>query len=214
MSLDKLILLEVNTPEPFACNYKLPIWHDQTSVTNLPDLYKTIEVNHVRLKYYENYQDAPSDWLRWDSYNLFSWPLPSVAQIKKQIQTSYLEFADTYNFTPDKNLWISGWLNVLDTGSGIPFHFHSAHENSYLTGYFSLSNNSFTELRTHTPVQMKNQIGSLVMFPSWVFHEVLPTMDNTRLSIGFDLFTQQGIDYFKQNNPDKIDSTKHAVKLF
>jgi hypothetical protein len=219
---NKLNVWGIQIPGDFGINFKVPIWADTIELGRTTDIYEFIKNNYCQIKAYSSKDQQPQDYMSWQSYNLFSYNLPSLDDIKKNIIESYNQFVQEYNIAPQQELWINGWLNVLEPGQQIPIHNHSMHENSYLSGFINFTeNNSTTDI--HLPqldkvkevgiIKIPNRVGTLVMFPQWVFHSVDIVTENLRISLGFDLHTAQSINYSKQFNKNINLPIHRSVRL-
>ena len=97
------------------------------------------------------------------------------------------------------------WINLLNFNNYIRKH---SHDNSYLSGVFYFDNSSpinfFHPLQnsyafTPSPSQTQNTFRgshyftltptpkSIILFPSWLEHNVTPPQDNNRISIAFNV---------------------------
>jgi hypothetical protein len=212
MTDPRLFLTEVDVPEPFRLKYTVPIWQENTLIFFYPDLQDFVFKNFNQYKVYPGEIGIPNNYVRWNSYNLFNLDLPCSNILKENIKQSYLNFAQVSNFIPKEKLWVTAWINIIEKNVGIPRHFHSAHINSYITGFISLGNNN-TEFYYPEHITCRNQEGSITLFPSWLFHEVLPISENLRVSIGFDLFTEDAVNFYNSVNANKEDSIKYSIRL-
>jgi hypothetical protein len=219
---NKLNLWEIKIPGNFGINFKVPVWIDSVNLGETLELYEFIKNNYQRIKTYNDKSQEPTDYMSWQSYNLFAYDLSCLENIKKNIFNSYINFTREYNVSIEKELWINGWVNVLEPGCEIPIHNHSMHENSYLSGFINFTeNDSTTDL--HLPqldkikevgvVHIPNHPGTLALFPQWTFHSVSRVTENLRISIGFDLHTVSSIEYSKTHYSDSKLPIHKSIRL-
>ena len=153
----------------------------------------------------------------WHTYNIFSIDSPVITRFKSFIDDMLINYEDT------KNLWINGWVNYTKEGQYIEIHNHSVHENSYLSGTLSLTDrddvitNFWIPIMSFSkeggPLSFPSLVGRLLIFPSFVPHEVTKVSTGVRITIGFDLITDQAMTYFRKNSNDPKDPLSRAVKL-
>lgn len=195
---------EPNTP--FAPIFDVPLWSSDIPLGIIYEIKNLIEINSEK---YTNYKDV------WKSQNIFSWGGSTIEELKTSILFSYLKFMDALAIIPENNLWIRGWPVVLGKNEGIGLHSHSYHENTYLSGNIMVSENITTtdyaipHLSTYYGFyKVENLQGKMTLFPSWVQHKVDPILDEKRISIGFDIFTEKSLLYAKENSED---STQESI---
>jgi len=159
----------------------------------------------------------------WKTYNIFSVDLDSIAKIKNCIIESYYSYLKSVDKLPKEILYINGWVSILEEGYYVQRHCHGSETNAYISGFINLkeSKNSSTifyppqfeyieDVGSLIADNIKNQI---VLFPQWLYHSVPQIEEGTRIDIGFDLFTQEAMDYYNANNFDKDLPIKRAIKL-
>lgn len=109
-----------------------------------------------------------------------------------------------------ENIQISNsWGNIVEPNESIVVHNHS---NSYLSGCFYLTENN-SKIQFIDPLKEKycfdldmsfpNDLYSidpvkklLLIWPSWLAHEVLPSLNNNRISIAFNIVPKGEIGGF------------------
>ena len=152
-----------------------------------------------------------------DSSNQFEPIIDDLKSVVKKVLPYYKD--GPWN----KNLWINGWVNYTKEGQYIEIHNHSVHENSYLSGTLSLTDrddvitNFWIPIMSFSkeggPLSFPSLVGRLLIFPSFVPHEVTKVSTGVRITIGFDLITDQAMTYFRKNSNDPKDPLSRAVKL-
>ena len=212
---------EVNIPGEFGISFKMPIYTNVIDLQSCQDLISFVNSNFYRLKI--NKQNDPVDHIGWKDYNLFAdISLTSISFLKNQILNEYLEFTKIGKFKSKSTLWINGWINILEMGIGIPMHCHSLHSNSYLSGFINLTeNNSSTRLYPPNIEHMNeigvlnipNSPGKLAIFPQWVYHSVDPVREGIRVSIGFDIHTDEAKTYADLNHSLENETIRRSVRL-
>lgn len=220
-SQDNLFVYQLEIPGNFGIHLKVPFWKDKLDIScdELLDYCNTIVSKKLYIKDKEGYSGTAF----WKTYNIFSLDNNTVLELKKQIANSYKEFSRAYNFPAESKLWINGWLNIMPNGSYVKKHYHSAHDNSYLTGIFSLTKDSKTATNFYVPqfehldeYGVKKEIiekNELLFFPQWLFHSVDIVEDcDFRITIGFDLFTESAINYFTNNPSNNLIA--NTVRLY
>jgi len=221
MKKDRLVVYGVKIPGDFGLDFKAPLWIDQVTGINQKEISDYVS-------YILNLKNQDPDYIKktWYKKNLFAEDLNFVKLLEKEIIRSYKDFVFTYQVECKKNIWINGWLNILTKGENLGIHCHSMSENSYISGAAILSEcheNSTTnfyipQLEHHDDVgtiRIKNNVGDLMMFPQWMFHSVNTVGSSVRISLGFDLFTEESIEYFSKNHTnDGIDHPiSRSIKL-
>jgi hypothetical protein len=158
----------------------------------------------------------------WRTYNVFEFDLPIINTIKQQIIRAYCDFTQAYNVKIQNELWIHGWVTILTKGVDLGIHNHALDDKSYVSGSINLTpcDNSTNFVspqidlhKEHTVFKIKNFVGSLNMFPSWVFHYVDPVKEDLRLTLAFDLFTADAIEFYKKNSLDTNLTIRKAIRL-
>jgi hypothetical protein len=201
-------------PGPFGINYVTKIWSSEVEDKDFSYMLKWVDDNLT----WENNNEG-----KWKTYNCFTLDHPSIVLLKKNIHKEYLEFMKELGEEPDE-VYINGWFNIFNIGQGQACHYHNFDNNSYLTGVVCLTDvNTTTDLLApSTPeitpnykkplydiIKTKNFLGSLVFFPQWTYHMVEQlNCDTKRVTIGFDIFTEDGFNLVDENH-----MYKRAVKL-
>ena len=156
----------------------------------------------------------------WTDYNLFAINSPIINEFRSVIK----KVLPYYKERPwNKNLWINGWVNYTKEDQYIEIHNHSIHENSYLSGTLSLTDmddvitNFWIPIISYSkdggPLSFPSLVGRMLIFPSFVPHEVTRVPTGARITTGFDLITDQAMTYFRKNSNDPKDPLSRAVKL-
>ena len=151
----------------------------------------------------------------WKSYNIFKIDSPIIDELKLHIKNILPHYEDT------NNLWINGWINYQTKNESVRLHNHTIHNNSYLSGTLCLTKRKDVFTKFHIPILSNNPQygplslpslkGRMIIFPSYIPHEVTPIPYGDRISIGFDLLPDQSISYFKENNNDPNDPLYNAI---
>ena len=151
----------------------------------------------------------------WKSYNIFSIDSPIIDELKSHIKNILPHYEDT------KNLWINGWINYQTKNESVRLHNHAIHNNSYLSGTLCMDRRKDVFTKFHIPIVSNNPQygplslpslkGRMIIFPSYIPHEVTSIPYGDRISIGFDLLPDQSISYFKENNNDPNDPLYNAI---
>ena len=133
---------------------------------------------------------------RFGHYHLFKWNHPEIKKLRSNIAKNVIDFNDECgNKTPNK-LWIQCWYNVLRFGQKIKPHNHSITPDSYLSGHFNVQVDDtstvymspINQLNDPDVIDIKNRVGDLTLFPSYIFHRTTPHYSlKPRITIAFDL---------------------------
>ena len=201
---------EPNTP--FAPRVDVSLYSHRVQ-EDLP--YQIIsEIEDRKLGYYDGEE--------WKTYNVFSWTSPWVKQLSEAIWETYLRYTNSIEVeTYDKDkVWIRGWVVKLDPGQGLKIHSHSLHENTFLSGNLSLSENNTTTdywiplfSLYHGMFRFENHPGSMVLFPSWLQHGVDENNSGkVRYSLAFDMFSEHTINYVRANR-NKSEEIQNNILL-
>jgi len=139
---------------------------------------------------------SKSTTAKFQSYNILTWSHPEIKKLKSNIAKSVIDYDNECgNKTPDV-LWIQCWYNVLRFGQKIKPHHHSINPDCYLSGHFNVQvNNTSTvymspinQLNTPEVIDIKNKVGDMTLFPSYIFHYTTPHYSfKPRITIAFDL---------------------------
>ena len=205
---------------PFAPSFDIPVYLDNYDTAFSTELAMVIDRKECQWDYKR---------FNWLSYNIFDWDNKVIKTLADKIYRTYLEYNNElgYPHIPKEHLWIRGWGIVMREGHFIRHHSHAFHENSYISGNLSLS-----EIGTTTDYyfpylgwyfgywKVKNTIGGLSMFPSWLEHKVdkVPTSEEpkVRYTVAFDMFTPSSMDYARENRNEssEIQNSQLLSKLF
>jgi len=218
----KLYLYEMMIPGDFKLEFKVPIWQD--SITN----FDSSEILNIALSDVDknlDLKDLNNDkaLTHWHNHNIFSLENCAINSLKEKIKMSYNLFVEHYQVEAKKHLYINGWFSILRKGNHVKKHCHSTHQNSYLTGTFTLSDACETPIDFFLPqfehlddvgvVKIKNNKHDLIMFPQWLFHSVDSASEDLRIVLAFDLFTEEAIQYYHQHSSNLDYPIKRAVPL-
>ena len=201
-----LNLYEVCIPGHFGLNFKVPIWTDGIELSSEDDL----EIQTYCQQKILEHKTTNKDYVKntWHEKNLFSEELHFVDKLKQKIINSYKTFIDAYGAKQEK-IWINGWINLLTKNENLIKHCHAMHENSYLSGVVVLSNCNNTSTNFYLPqlehvpeigvLKISNTKGDIIMFPQWLYHSVETITQDVRITMGFDLFNENSINFFNSN---------------
>ena len=213
---------------PFAPIFDLPLWMEDLNPWFIEDLCQLIVdrdegnidnevVDNVVKPYGLNYEK------RWKNYNIFNWEDKSIQFLRASIWRVYNDYMESLGLSIEENLWIRGWAVRMNKGEYLSLHSHSFHENTYLSGNLMVSNHKTTtdyaipHLSTYYGFyKVENKPARITLFPSWVQHKVDSIDENDRISIGFDLFTFDTMEYIskqRQENPKFRDPIMHSIPL-
>jgi hypothetical protein len=180
---------------PFAPTFDMPMWLDDIDKSLLPEILKALHENNEG-----NYRQI------WEKDNLFNWTYPVFDSLKKEISRIYSSYLSALEI-PRNKVWIRAWAVYLTPREEIKLHCHSYHENTWVSGNISLNTGTTTDYNVphlslfYGPWRVANRPGRVTLFPSWVEHEVKEVF-NERYSIGFDLFSDETMEYIHKNrNP-------------
>ena len=162
------------------------------------------------------------DGEEWKTYNIFSWDNSWVRSLSEQIWNTYIKYTSSIeveSYTKD-SVWIRGWVVRLDPGQGLKMHSHSLHENTFLSGNISLTDNNTTTdywiplfSLYHGMFRYVNNPGSMVLFPSWLQHSVDEnTSGKVRYSVAFDMFSHHTMDFIRANR-NKSEDIQNTILL-
>ena len=193
---------------PFAPQIDVHLYHDSISLSLTDKLIELICLQNIG-----EYRNGA-----WEKYNIFSIKNNSIDELKNIIWDSYLDYCESIEVEPyDRDyILIRGWAVRLDDKDEVGMHSHSLHENTFISGNISLTDNKTTTdywiplfSLYHGFYECDNIPGKMTLFPSWVQHRVVPNNSGKRrYSLAFDLFTKQSIDYVIETNTQETDSGK------
>jgi hypothetical protein len=141
---------------------------------------------------------------RWEYYNL--WSFPEMNNIKNAVRYAHDKFIDYLELPPQK-VYSNSWINVMRTGERVGAHNHSYTPTCYLGGILTIAADStstyFYSPFTGQRVGIKNNPGTLVLFPNWVIHETDSVIHNgKRITVAMNLINEVG--YNSYTNSDKF----------
>ena len=199
---------------PFAPVFDVPIWVEDLNTFFLDPLVQDIE-DHGSESWYDNAEEFLRSWKR---YNIFSWKTESTKFLQHSIARMYHEYCNALEFPKERpnDLWIKGWAVLLKPGDKISKHSHCYHENAFLSGNLMVSPNESTtdyDIPYLGWVTTENKKGMMTLFPSCLPHAVDELKEEERYSLAFDLITEQGMDFFWNNNTKDSDPLLLAVEL-
>jgi hypothetical protein len=157
------------------------------------------------------------DWItnRGFEYNLlnFAEKYPELNDLKKIIGDQYLNYAKELGLNQTVP-YIQVWVNILKKDSRYFTKHHHAHParigdptDAYISGNISIRADN-TNTYYYSPFigglkkPIKNIVGDSILFPSWVFHATDQNKsDKPRLSIAFDIITEEMYNKGKMDNP-------------
>ena len=151
-------------------------------------------------------------------YNIFSWDNVEINNLKEEIikfHNDYFRESLQRNDLPSE-LWINGWMNVMNKGQVIRKHAHGYLEWTYLSGHFTVQSsdtqtvyvNPYEHMTDSTMIKdMKsgrldkyshrlyaadNIAGRMALFPSFVPHfTTTHDGDDYRITLAFDMSFHQ-----------------------
>jgi len=137
---------------------------------------------------------------RWLDYNVLSWDLPEIQEVKTAIKGAYLFYLKKLGVARWSNE-IQCWANVLRKGDQLKLHHHNFRKRPVISATISL-----TSAKTGTcyvsPYVLRRQAngdhaqeicfttqkGNLIMAPGWVSHYTTPNPVNApRITLGIDI---------------------------
>jgi hypothetical protein len=157
------------------------------------------------------------DWVtnRAFEYNLlkFSDRHPVLLELKSKIYESYLVYVKELNI-PAGIPYVQVWFNILKKDSRFFTKHHHAHparigdiDDAYISGNICIRAKN-TKTYYYSPyiesqkIGITNVPGEMVIFPSWVMHSTDQNQeDEPRLSIAFDIITEEMYNKGKMDNP-------------
>tara|TARA_B100000287_G_C20633302_1_gene780694 strand:- start:809 stop:1417 length:609 start_codon:yes stop_codon:yes gene_type:complete len=189
----------------FAPQFKVELWSDYIEKPIIDDVLEWVKEN----------EDVYADH-RWEHYNVFDWEYPTVKILKERIRRAVDEFCDRVGANKEDKLWIRGWIYPQKKGMTLERHFHSMHENSFLSGNICLTENP-TSTDYDIPYLglecVRNVRGMMVLFPSCLPHRVDELLDGERYTLAFDILTEDGMEYFNKRNKRDDDPLNLAILL-
>jgi hypothetical protein len=159
------------------------------------------------------------DWVtnRAFEYNLLNYSdiYPELKTLKSKIYQQYLNYISALGIPNDTVPYIQVWFNVLRKDSRFFTRHHHAHParigdvvDAYISGNICIRAED-TKTYYYSPyidnqsVGVKNVPGECVLFPSWAYHSTDQNKaELPRLSVAFDIITQEMYDKNKMDNRD------------
>ena len=216
--INEVLFYNYNVPGNFGIQFSIPIYVG--IVSGYESIIQYIQTNIIDTNLYEKDQlDLNSNY--WNKYNIFDINGLDTSELENEIIRSYNSFMDIYKKPKEKELWINGWANVLGHGYGLKIHNHADHENSYLSGNIILSDTQsptefllpqYEHMEDYGKLRLTNKVGGINMFPQWLYHESMNNDNKIRITLAFDLFTKNGIQYHDSHKKDL--PVARAVQLF
>ncbi len=147
---------------------------------------------------------------RSNRYNLLDW---SDAQpLKQEIRKAHDEFISGFNFPPTGPLYVQCWANVMREGEKIQMHTHGRDPWTYLSGHICVevdgTNTYYQNPFGGDPWASPNEVGKITLFPSYIPHFTDRVDSGIRITIAFDIYTQEGY-----HNSIKDDMKEHWVQV-
>ena len=148
---------------------------------------------------------------RFPFFNVLKWK--EMLFLKKLIKQNYNNYLNKIKLTPEKNIYLQCWANVLRKGEQIKLHEHDTSCFAYLSGNIIIKSND-TNTYYKNPIdgstlKSKNKEGKLTLFPSYIGHYTDKVNDNEeRISIAFDVRDEKGFNIDIKNH-----MKDHWVKL-
>lgn len=132
---------------------------------------------------------------RYRHYNLLNSEHSEIKKLEQFILYNIKSFLNYKKLNYDF-VYIQCWYNVLNKGEQISIHQHRNIEDyhlSFISGHLSTTENNtktyYTSLNKKNAVGFNNEVGKLVLFPSFVPHYTDKNMShNKRISIAFDIY--------------------------
>ena len=142
-------------------------------------------------------------------YNLLKWQETSF--LRDKIKQTYFNFVDALKITP-VSIYAQVWANVMREKEKINIHHHQTNENTFLGGHICIhtnnTNTNYVNPFTKEIYSSKNEIGKITLFPNWVEHFTDQVENELRITIAFDLMTEEGF-----NKDIKDDIKHHWIKI-
>ena len=129
-------------------------------------------------------------------YHLFKWSHPEIIKLRSNIAKKLFEYNSECGVETPNQIYIICWYNVLRFGQKIKPHNHSTTPDSYLSGHFNVQVDDtstvymspINQLNDPDVIDIKNRVGDLTLFPSYIFHRTTPHYSlKPRITIAFDL---------------------------
>jgi hypothetical protein len=159
---------------------------------------------------------------RWNKYNIFQMfeDDENFRYLKGAISYCYQQYCIQANIVIEP-VMLHAWFNVMTKGDRISEHVHDYGSYSYLSGNIfagGVDKSSYTSyfiVNQDGVLDIKNNVGDLTLFPSWLPHETgVYEGDEPRMTIGLNFIPLRFKDeYLKQRKEGKHDFLDFVVEL-
>lgn len=193
---------------PFAPSWKVPLFIERLDApeTNA-EIRRLILEKEVELKNeIEPIAIAGIDkgtTALWHGFNVFAWQEPAMRSFQDFVRQSYRSFMQKLGLRPPRT-WVQGWVNVLRKGERFSPHCHDQLPTSYLSGNYCVAAEGTStiyfppysyfvkgELNEEHGFAVKNEPGTLTLFPSMIYHATsLYEGETERISLAFDIHVE------------------------
>lgn len=137
---------------------------------------------------------------KYQYYNILTWDHPEIKKLENNITKNIRRYnLECKNETPNE-LYAICWFNILRFSKKIKAHQHSTDSSCYLSGHFNVQVNDtstcymcpINQLNDPEVIDIKNKVGEMTLFPSYIFHYTTPHYSFTpRITIAFDISLQK-----------------------
>ena len=199
-----------DTYTPFAPYWDYFICEDKIHA-NLESLYKEILVREKNIISSTEFED---DWgtqlgpdsltSRSNTYNLLTWT--DAVPIREEVRRTHDLFREQLGL-PHVLVYAQAWANVMRKGEKIEAHRHGNDPLTYLSGHVCIKVDG-TKTYYKKPYggedfASDNEVNKVTLFPSCIEHYTdRYEGDEERVTIAFDILTQQGYDNVKDEWKD------------
>jgi|TARA_R100001126_G_scaffold102653_1_gene88015 hypothetical protein len=146
---------------------------------------------------------------RFEYYNLLKQENDEIKKLELNIINTVRCFLEYKKININK-IFIQCWFNVLRQNEQIKLHRHfklNEVDSSFISGHLHCTDNNsstfYGNLSESNFIEVKNMVGDLILFPSYVPHFVSKnTSTKDRISIAFDIYPNKSFcdkDYLKNN---------------
>ena len=137
---------------------------------------------------------------RSNTYNLLTWT--DAVPIKEGVKKTHDKFREQLGLPPIE-IYAQCWANVMRKGEKIEPHRHGNDPYTYLSGHVCIkvdgTKTYYNKPYGGEPYGSENEVGKLTLFPSCIEHYTdRYEGDEQRVTIAFDILTQQGYDNVKE----------------
>ena len=151
-------------------------------------------------------------------FNVFKFGDSEINKLKSNIiilHNELLKHMGMVDVIPYINLYTKCWYNVMNKGQEISIHLHDITPTCYLGGHITVQCDDTYTGYTHSALipildegsdnksfvhQSKNKVGKITLFPNHIPHFTnTHDSDNERITIAFDLVTQNNIEIANDN---------------